>query len=260
MPRILASYESPPISEVGFGVRFEVWERWKSPHAGLFWQRVIQEFPQCRHAPPVQPFTQDEAGLVFPRIWLINESDDRLIQLQPDRFLYNWRTRASDDPYPHFSNLLSEFLKYFDSYIKFCFEYKIGQPNIIEFELTYVNHIYNDTDKGAQDDIDHILRIFNWVDSDYKFLRRPKQSHWQSVFSLPDSQGDLSVIVGPATRVGDERPALGMQLSARGCPQESPLDRMTDWFSLAHEWIVRGFEDLTTERAQREMWGKHDSN
>ena len=33
---------------------------------------------------------------------------------------------------------------------------------------------------------------------------------------------------------------------------------MQNWFSHAHRWIVRGFEDLTSEEAQKELWGKHE--
>ena len=29
---------------------------------------------------------------------------------------------------------------------------------------------------------------------------------------------------------------------------------MWNWFDLAHEWIVRGFADLTTEKIQQNIW------
>lgn len=98
-------------------------------------------------------------------------------------------------------------------------------------------------------------------DERYKFLPRPSAVLWQARFSFADGPGTLSVKVGPARHAKkeekEETEFLVLELTARGLPAESPLDGMAHWFSRAHEWIVRGFEDLTTPEAQRELWGKH---
>lgn len=253
----LANYKNPPLFEVVLGVRFELWKDWKAPHSGLFWNKIYQDFPNCQHASPVAPINTDESGLPFPRIWLINKSDDRLIQLQPDRFLFNWRNTGFNENYPHFKDLWSNFLHYFNLYIEFCEEYNFGTPNILEFELTYINHIYDADRWNFPHEFDGALRGMVWSDKSESFLPRPDEINWQAKFSLPKSYGSLSVKMNPGTRRSDGRKLLVLELTAKGQPPETPLESLEDWFGTAHEWIVHGFEDLTTDTAQTDVWGKN---
>ena len=97
-PAPLPSYRNPPVNEVVCGARFAALERFMVPHIGLFWDSVRKDFPNCEHAAPlsVDLSVLDAAtGLPIPRIWLINRSEDRLIQLQKDVFFYNWRSNGS---------------------------------------------------------------------------------------------------------------------------------------------------------------------
>ena len=40
-----------------------------------------------------------------PRLWLMNEEESRLLQLQQDRLVVNWRKLPSDTPYPHYQSI-----------------------------------------------------------------------------------------------------------------------------------------------------------
>ena len=42
--------------------------------------------------------------------------------------------------------------------------------------------------------------------------------------------------------------------TARGQTVDKGKKQMWNWFDLAHEWIVRGFADLTTEKIQQNIW------
>ena len=107
----LPDYNSPPISEVVCGISFEPLVEQKIPHYGLFWNTIREDFPNCEHAPPLID-TDKESQLTneipLPRVWLINKSNNLLIQLQNNRFIYNWRRLKSDDNYPRFKERSEE--------------------------------------------------------------------------------------------------------------------------------------------------------
>jgi hypothetical protein len=43
---------------------------------------------------------------------------------------------------------------------------------------------------------------------------------------------------------------------ARGLGESKDRRGIREWFDTAHEWIVRGFADLTTDRIQTKVWRK----
>ncbi|MDP4013920.1 MAG: TIGR04255 family protein [Candidatus Nanopelagicales bacterium] len=51
-----------------------------------------------------------QLGVPFPRFWLISVDDTKLIQIQPDRLLVNWRLR-DESTYPRYGELRSELLE-----------------------------------------------------------------------------------------------------------------------------------------------------
>ena len=93
----------------------------------------------------------------------------------------------------------------------------------------------------------------DWSRQEDAFLPVPFMVNWHGQFRFQNPDGELSIKVNPAKRV-DETELLILELTARG---RTPLENMDDWFSHAHEWIVRGFEDLTSDEAQKELWRKH---
>ena len=110
----LPSYRRPPVIEVVCGLRFAPLKKLKIPHIGQFWERVRTKFPNCEHAIPLDVglgSLDPATGLPVPRVWLINKSDDRLIQLQRDAFLYNWRKSRRTKKYPRYRNIIKEFKK-----------------------------------------------------------------------------------------------------------------------------------------------------
>ena len=75
-------------------------------------------------------------------------------------------------------------------------------------------------------------------------------------FSLPEDRGTLTVNVVPAVRVKDQVPTLKLEMSAKVRTTSKSIDDTWSWFDLAHEWIVRGFDDLTQEEFQTTAWKK----
>ncbi len=254
-----AEYEHPPLIEVVFGVSFEPYRQWMIPHVGAFWTRHAEKFPKCEHAPlMVGTIVDDPAtGLPIPRVWLINDNDDRLIQLQAGRFLFNWRAREKGGAYPRYEELSKSFFDLFRDFQAFCTENGFGDFAVREYELTYINHIPEPNEWTFPADAAKVIDGLNWREQSDDFLPTPTRVNWNATFTLPDDHGNLTTKFSQAKRLSDDKELLVLELAARGIPTSEPLDYV-NWFSLAHEWIVRGFEDITTERAQEELWGKHD--
>jgi len=253
-------YTRPPVIEVAYGVKFSPLKDWKLPHIGVYWQRVARDFPRCEHAPPIgEPLViEANVGAPLPRVWLINDSDDRLIQLQPGRFLFNWRQRTNAGRYPSYRKLSKEFFKYFRQFSEFVNEYDLGDIENVNFELTYINHVPEVDGWRLPDQLGRVIRQLTWNESSYRFLPQPFGVNWQARFRFGQNLGELVVRLNSVKRVQDDKSMLVLEMVTRGQPGGDEGEDMEKWFSGAHEWIVRGFEDLTSEEAQRDLWGKHE--
>lgn len=249
------TYDRPPLVEVACGVGFARLEEFLIPHYGLFWHPIRDEFPTCQHAGPVGELG-DEGGNVWPlpRVWFLSRNEDRLIQLQSNRFAYNWRRSEWHEYYPRFDHVYSCFEEYYSKFRNFVAERNIGTIKPTDYELTYINHIFQGEGWNRVSDISTLLKDLSWSNSDSRFLGEPDSLSWQANFSLPDSLGILSAQLKHGTRRADGTPVYLLHLVAKGLPKsETDADR-AHWFQVAHDCIVNGFKDLTPERTQVELW------
>lgn len=257
----LPSYKTPPVNEVAFGVLFPPVQGLLLPHLGLFWSQVRDSFPKCEHAPPsVSPgaelYLDPASGAPWPRILLISADGQSLIQLQIDRFLFNWRTSDDGDEYPRFATVYSTFKKSLQRFQAFLAAQKLPaiQPQL--FELTYFNWIPQGEAWTSGEDLDRMFKDFTWRRSRGRFLPPPVRVDWGAAFEFPDGAGTLSARVRPAIRKRDQKQLMNLELTARGFGGDPSEEGVEKWFSGAHEWIVRGFADMTTERIQKTIWGR----
>jgi uncharacterized protein (TIGR04255 family) len=250
----LPSYKRPPVDEVVCGFRFERLRHLKVPHIGLLWEKFRNEYPTVQHAVPIATDTSllvDEAtGLPVPRVWFISKADNELIQFQVDRFYYNWRHRGDD--YPRYPSIIKKFEKAKSHLDAFAIELKLGTIEPIECELTYINHIPVGQGWESIIDIPKVIPDFTWQKEKHHFLPNPANVAWQVRFELPEGKGWLNVKLNQATRKGV--PSLILELTARGFGAEKTAEAIRNWFDLAHEWIVRGFTDLTKKEIQETIW------
>jgi hypothetical protein len=63
-------------------------------------------------------------------VWLLAEDGRRLLQLQRDRFLYNWKRTADDPGYPSYDRIIVEFEKWFAEFTTFIREQGIGDLEV----------------------------------------------------------------------------------------------------------------------------------
>jgi uncharacterized protein (TIGR04255 family) len=252
----LPSYKNPPVNEVVCGLRFDTPANLRIPHIGLLWDKFRTDYPIIQHAPPIasakgEILVDQAIGMPLPRVWFINKSDDQLVQFQVDRFYFNWRRIQSE--YPRYDHVIKNFESVLNTIVNFFSEFELGELKPIEYELSYINHIPNGQGWDTIDDLPRIFLDFVWKQTKGRFLPNPEKASWQTEFPLPKKKGHLIVNLKQVTRTEDKISLLVLELKARGIDESANKEAIREWFDLAHEWIVRGFTDLTTPEIHK-IW------
>lgn len=262
------SFDRPPVVEVVCGILFATPEPLRGAHVGLYGQRVHDAFPRIEEAPPLVPvieFPDPRAGAVqfeygfgplppLRRTWFISEDGRNLIQVQEDRFIFNWKKAAADDTYPRYETVIERFNEHLAGFIGFIVDQGVGTPAYRQFELTYVNHIPLGTAEIEVSEgrilVDHVRDA-----SRSRFLPEPEGVNWVSIYSLPNQEGRLYAAAQSA-RAPDGRRILRLDMTARGIPSDTTEAGRQAWFDQAHAWITLGFADLTAKDLQEKVWGR----
>lgn len=260
------SYKQPPVIETVLGVSFAPIKGWQTPYLGLFWSKVRNELPKIEEQPPLESQIESESSSIAQnpytvtrlqisnspnvRCWYIDKTDHNLIQLQKDRFLFNWRKGPSDTEYPRYDNHLKpKFEHFWNLFLEFLKEQNLDKPEVVQAEVTYFNHILRDESSPTWN---HILKSLSDSVS-YSFLPKTEAFHFNQSFYFADGNGRLRVSGNPGVRKADGAEVFVLELTARGNPAGSDAASILKWFDLGHTWVVNGFTDLTTERMHR-IW------
>ncbi len=252
----LPEFDNPPVLEVVSGVQFEVLPGLQTRHYGQFWNLVKDLYPNTQDAPPLPEVAEAVSVTLMAlpplrRMILISTDNRYVVQLQDSRFHVNWRKTIDADKYPRFKEIYPRFQKLWDQFFTFVSQAMLGQLKPNRFELTYVNHIEADNPSDIVSSIEASVRMYSWATMKPEFLPRPNSvsAAWQ--FPLPDGKGVLTANLSHAER--NKRQIVVLNMFAAGAA--SPGYALDDWFHTAHEWIVRGFTDLTTKTAH-DKWGR----
>jgi uncharacterized protein (TIGR04255 family) len=264
----LPNYENPPVTEVAFSIQFNALPRFTAPYVGLLWDRFRPEFSEIEEHPPLpevfERFDIPQAqGIEFqfderppsPRVWFLNGDKTDLIQIQQSRFVHNWRKLHTDKQYRRYEVEREAFRVKALKLTSFLAENELGELNINQCELTYVNHI---TPCAVWKTHSDGSSVFNFLRdrSGRGFLPKPEDGTFQMRFRMNDSAGipygRLLITVKPAWRNADKVPIFVMSLTARGIPPTSEIDGVLKFFDVGREWIVKAFDELTTEEMHHE--------
>ena len=137
-------------------------------------------------------------------------------------------------------------------------EFELGKLEPIEYELSYINQIPNGETWDTINDLQKIFSDFVWKQTKDRFLPYPEKAAWQAEFPLPEKNGHLIINLKRAIRTEDEKALLVLELKTRGIGKSTNTENIREWFDLAHEWIVRGFTDITTPEIHK-IW-KRENN
>lgn len=237
-----------PLNEVAYGINF-VAPGFAVVHYGQFYARIKDRYPEHRDLFPIgkpTPFADQIQIPALPRVWF--ENGTRLIQLQMDRFVYNWR-RLGEEPYPGFSVLSLEFQHELEGFLAFAAEAFSEPLHFDELNLTYVNHI---------EDVDSLKSpIFVFRENDWrKEFPEPEHVLNQYRFEFKDENMRLTVSARPAIQLDTQKRVTQFDLTLQTlkCPDISIPAARSDWFESAHRKIHWSFQRLIREE-WRAQWG-----
>ena len=262
----LPTFECPPLDEMVAGVQFESFKQFGLQHLFRYFSQIREKYPKIEDQIPLphvsesqairqgQPFFGVQNKLPLPRCWFLTESGHELIQVQHDRFLRNWRMMQGDRPYPHFDSLFDVFYQEWSGFQAFLQEEKLGRPKVDQCELVYINAIEIDR---IQHGFGGLANVFSLLQKSGEngFLPEPELLNWGAKYHLPNGGGRLHVDATPTFRARDFKLILNFTLTARGNPKSTSDGDVKTWFHLAHEWIVRAFDELTTPEMHK-IWRK----
>jgi uncharacterized protein (TIGR04255 family) len=261
-PDDLPDYHNPPIDEVVIAVQFEPIKDFLESHINGFWRTVRNDYPIAQNQPrlegPVESLDEAPIGSVIQipmgipaqgRMWLINDTDDFLIQVQNTRFMQNWRRRQV--PYQHFELLHQMFWDNFRKFREYLNSESLPQPVIQQVELSYLNWI-----PGSSSLADFFKPASGARIGVLGIEREPRDQSWSARYLIPN---DLELVqrlyvqCQPAIRTQPPH-ERGAQLAlvfraARIAGIEDP--QVESILDLARIIIVEAFTELTTESAQR---------
>jgi uncharacterized protein (TIGR04255 family) len=259
-------FTNPPVVEVACGVLFQPLADFTLPYVGRLWERYgTDKYPKCQEVAPVLPTIEKYDGtdnadimsaqhVLLPRTWFINQDDTALIQIQRDRFLTNWRKVRPSDLYPRFRTVIKDFTTNFELFTEFVGKYELGSLSPLQYELTYVNHILKGQGWTNLGDIAELLPDYSWRNSNDRFLPVCDRINWMTSFALPHHAGRLHVKIYSALSAESRQELIVIEMVARGIDASPTCNSVSMWFDVAHEWIVRGFADITGSKIQQNIW------
>ena len=263
LPAVLPHYSKPPVVEVAISVQFDELGDFKAVHLGLLWERLRDRYPLTEYHPPlgsvVELFGTREAQTasisattVFPvgRCWFLSEDKLRLVQVQPDRFVLNWRKLETEEAYPSYKTLRERFQTELSLFLEFIREERLGEFSPQQCELTYINHLVAGTGWRQRSEIAQVIRPWSGETSEpYLPVLEDSRLSWQYRFDENAKPlGRLHVQFQSGVRVSDRTPVFVLNLIGRGAPLSNDTEGVLAFTDRAHEWIVRGFTAITTER------------
>lgn len=259
MTNQLPEFDKPPVIETVLGVQFEripltnalagwYWksqlgDQWSTVNEVQRIEDVFERFGKDREwqTPQLRLSQQPMPA----RLQMVREDNERMIQVQDSRFIYNWR-KSEGSAYPTYKTLLPEFREYLDQFCKFVSEQKLGDIAFNQWEVIYVNHIPKDELWGTVSDWPKVFPSLGSI------IHNQKVDGFAAVLQeeIGNQQGRLHTDIkyGKIKSEGHDE-VISLQFTARG-----PINEKFDLFDgcdLAHSSIVNAFANITSEAAHK---------
>ena len=255
-----ADFKNPPIVEAVLGMQFE-----RLPlniaHVGWLWARYLQsEFPHVLSAPPLQDVVEnfsDERTWIQPQIQLTRgveagrlrhqfhtDDEERMVQVQDSRLIYNWRKRQGS--YPSYDKLEPEFFRHLASFEDVLASAKVPRLAPNQWEVVYVNYIPRGELWNSVSDWPTIFPGF-YIPANAKL--DSFSGAWSTIIGA--NEGKLHVELKHARVEGNGQEVIRFQLTARGPVAETA--KLPERFEVGHRSIVTAFTEMTSDFAQ-EYW------
>src|SRR5258708_5390321 len=246
-------FGKPPVSEVLMSVEFLPLQNWRPPHAGLYWGCIDAEYPKTDVQFPIasererfgdeywvnQKLRVELAQPESARYWFIGADPTRLIQVQRDRFIINWRKVADAAPYPRYhKSIRPRFEKEWKQFRGFVSDKTLGAIEVQQCEITYVNDIEQGQGWNTFNDFGALFAP--WVGTVKDSFLPPLQSlKLNGSFEMPNQQGRLNFVVHHLRRGLNGKEVIQVQLIARGKPKSTEDADIMAWIDALPDWLAR---------------------
>lgn len=268
-PSQLPKFNQPPVVEVALSLMFEPLSGFRAAHFGHLWVRypdltITEDQPELNvpteePAAPAPPPPPRFELMQLPRIraWFRTENGTQLLQIQHNRLVYNWRKGDTSEPYPSYEVVRHRFDEVVEKFKAFLKDENLGTIRPMQCEVTYVNHIVGEHG-WPHSKVAEVTRL--WAEpSTGGFLPPVEDVRFLARFVIPDASGGFlgrfSVDLQPAYLVSSGLQVLALTLVARGKPLSNDLPGAGRFLDIGHEWIVRGFTEITTPEMHKK-WGR----
>jgi uncharacterized protein (TIGR04255 family) len=238
----------------------------------MLWNEYRDRYPLVEQQPPLVPIREqfDVAAPRFgftmqsfpmPRVWFLSEDGHRLVQVQHDLFILNWRKLDTPEDYPHYREIRQRFVDAIGLFEEFIENESIGPLKPVQAELTYVNHIDAHEADGSRKPLSRIIRA--WT-NEGEVSQSPKTGKFVAS-GLPEFEeasitthyimrgddgkpmGRLHISVEPQRYVKGNAPLYAVSLVARGAPRSPDIGAAVAVLDESHKAIVNGFTSITTK-------------
>jgi len=262
----LPRYDNPPLNEVVLGAQFTPPPSYGQINIGKVYDLYARDYPIVQEeaplessfeffgGPPIQKVTNAlrlMRGPVHSRYWFVSEDESELIQFQNDRLLHNWRVRDGYAVnYPHFESIASKFQSELILLSGFFSKFEEGDLEIQQIELSYINHIRIDDEKGS--DPSSWLKLANLSKFTPEFCQLQFTEVVTGEEGIPFGRFtfDLKTAISPA---GEPHHILSLTL--RALPDDGSVAGCIKSLYDARVALSQRFESIVTDEA-KEKWGR----
>ena len=249
--KLKPNFSSPPIIEKVMGIEFERLPQWDVPYFGLYWQQIKNNYPKFEIKPAIssrggQEIIFELESVPTLRCWFLHESQKKLIQIQNDRFIYNWQKPNAYDSYPHYEIIRPEFESEWLKFCNFLESNQIDSPIIKHCDVTYVDHFERGKEWNSLSELPDVLNCWAGIEED--FLPEPDLIAIQTSYTLPNEKGKLIIDIQPATIINGDLEILQLRITILQKPASSNITDVLETFDFCRDMAVKTFLGLTTEK------------
>lgn len=268
-------FNKPPVTEVVLSFQFRPVRNIRTQHIiERLWPLFKEKgFTKIEDKPPltwafeifddaIPPPTMEISNLPpVPRYWFLNDDETELVQIQQDRFAHNWRRHSFNTPYPQYSPIRDKFEQEYGLLKRFIAEENLAEivPDLCE--ITYVNTIPFENEWKSIEDFHKVLCFLKEGYTE-PFLPEMEDINLRAKYRIENDKkqpvGRFYISADQGYSKDDKR-CLFLKLTARGKPIGEEREGVLGFLDLGHEWIVKGFASITTERMHK-FWERRTHN
>jgi len=273
----LPDYERPPVKEVLLSVQFAPIRGFGVVHFGPLWEAFRARYRKFEPKQPLEALVETcwepsrpDLRIQFrggeapplPRVWFLDEPGNRLLQVQSEYFIHNWRKVVEGDACPRYEAIRQTFVEEFRTFEQVLRDTDLGPIELTQCEVTYVNEIAAGDCWTRLGQVEGFLSLWNGPASN-SALEEPEDVQLALRYHIRDDEGNfvgrLHAMLEPRRRVEDNAPVYHLNLTARGRPIGKGVAGVLAMLDLGREKIVRTFTAITSPQQHR-VWGRRDAS